>query len=316
VPLIAALATALPEAILGWRLDGPGVAATHLGLAAAPRRYCQRFTGYGTLGYGLPAAIGAQLASGTAGDRTGRRRAVMFTRRNSPTAWKKRLPVSFWLWHNAGYEEIRAHGCHGVEHLCVDLKAPDFLTLARGFGCRRLAVDSPTSLKCCLASRPLDGPMLIEVDATVGKRSLATPHDGYPHDRIRHALLDQQFIKQPMGGQPRQRRLAVTDPFRESVIARSPQATRRRGCRSGSRPAARCQPAARLSGTRRADYLDGFADALTKRREALIRLSSINNGKAIAEAAIDLDDAIACYRYYAGQARALDARQANPSHWK
>ena len=58
-----------------------------------------------------------------------------------------------------------------------------------------------------------------------------------------------------------------------------------------------------LGGAARAHYLDGFADALEFRREALIVLSATNNGKPLAEAGIDLDDAIACYRYYAKQAK-------------
>ncbi|WP_311946916.1 aldehyde dehydrogenase family protein [Halomonas piscis] len=64
-----------------------------------------------------------------------------------------------------------------------------------------------------------------------------------------------------------------------------------------------------LGGRARGAYLDAFADALADRREALMRLSSTNNGKTLAEAGIDLDDAIACYRYYANQARHLEHRQ-------
>ena len=121
--------------------------------------------------------------------------------------------------------------------------------------------------------------------------------------------LDQQFINNQWVASHGQRRLAVTDPFREAVIAEV-TAGDPADVDVAVAAARRALPAwRRLSGTRRADYLDGFADALTNRREALIRLSSTNNGKAMAEAAIDLDDAIACYRYYAGQARALDARQ-------
>ncbi|WP_227498763.1 aldehyde dehydrogenase family protein [Marinobacter sp. ELB17] len=121
--------------------------------------------------------------------------------------------------------------------------------------------------------------------------------------------LDKQFINNQWVASHGQRRLTVTDPFRESVIAEV-TAGDPADVDVAVAAARLALPAwRRLSGTRRADYLDGFADALTKRREALIRLSSTNNGKAIAEAAIDLDDAIACYRYYAGQARALDARQ-------
>ena len=177
VPLYAALATALPEAILVGDSTAPVYAGNHLVSQPAPRRYFNASTGYGTLGYGLPAAIGAQLGQpalpviALVGDG-----GVMFTLSELATAVEERLPVVVLLWHNAGYEEIRRFmDAHGVEHLGVDLKAPDFLTLARGFGCLGTRVDSPTSLSAALASRPLDGPMLIEVDATGWQRSLATP---------------------------------------------------------------------------------------------------------------------------------------------
>jgi acetolactate synthase-1/2/3 large subunit len=177
VPLYAALATALPEAILVGDSTAPVYAGNHLVSQPVPRRYFNASTGYGTLGYGLPAAIGAQLGQpalpvvALVGDG-----GVMFTLSELATAVEERLPVIILLWHNAGYEEIRRFmDAHGVEHLGVDLKAPDFLALARGFGCLATRVDSPAGLSAALASRPLDGPMLIEVDATGWQRSLAIP---------------------------------------------------------------------------------------------------------------------------------------------
>ncbi|SFU72589.1 5-guanidino-2-oxopentanoate decarboxylase [Halomonas korlensis] len=177
VPLYAALETALPEAILVGDSTAPVYAGNHLVAQPAPRRYFNASTGYGTLGYGLPAALGAQLGQpalpvvALVGDG-----GVMFTLSELATAVEERLPVVILLWHNAGYEEIRRFmDAHGVERLGVDLKAPDFLTLARGFGCLATRVDSPDSLSDALASRPLDGPMLVEVDAARWQRSLTTP---------------------------------------------------------------------------------------------------------------------------------------------
>lgn len=48
---------------------------------------------------------------------------------------------------------------------------------------------------------------------------------------------------------------------------------------------------------------------LESRRQALAELSSRNNGKPLPEAYQDLDDVIACYRYYAEAAVALVHRQ-------
>lgn len=124
--------------------------------------------------------------------------------------------------------------------------------------------------------------------------------------------LDQQFIDNRWVASQGSRRLPVVNPYTEGTIAEV-TAGDVADVDTAVDAARRALPAWRaLSGAERARYLVGFAEALTRRREELIRLSSTNNGKALAEAGIDLDDAIACYRYYAEQARALDARQGQP----
>ncbi|EHA16417.1 aldehyde dehydrogenase family protein [Halomonas sp. HAL1] len=60
---------------------------------------------------------------------------------------------------------------------------------------------------------------------------------------------------------------------------------------------------------RRGEYLEAIANGIETRRRALAELSSRNNGKPQAEAYQDLDDAIACYRYYAEAAVTLGQRQ-------
>ncbi|MFG6139425.1 aldehyde dehydrogenase family protein [Halomonas sp. B23F22_10] len=121
--------------------------------------------------------------------------------------------------------------------------------------------------------------------------------------------LTQQFIDNHWIASRGERRLPVTDPYRQETIAEV-TAGDPADVDAAVDAARRALPAWQaLGGERRAAYLEAFADALAERREALMRLSSTNNGKALAETAIDLDDAIACYRYYAGQARALEARQ-------
>lgn len=49
----------------------------------------------------------------------------------------------------------------------------------------------------------------------------------------------------------------------------------------------------------RARYLRGFSAGLRCRREVLVELQMLNNGKPRAEADFDLDDAAACFDYYA-----------------
>ena len=60
----------------------------------------------------------------------------------------------------------------------------------------------------------------------------------------------------------------------------------------------------------RAAILGRIADGFSARREYLIALSTLNNGKVRAEATIDVDDAIATYRYYAAAARNLNPLEA------
>lgn len=49
----------------------------------------------------------------------------------------------------------------------------------------------------------------------------------------------------------------------------------------------------------RANYLHKLANALETHRHELAKMTTLNNGKILAEAEYDVADAIACYRYYA-----------------
>lgn len=110
--------------------------------------------------------------------------------------------------------------------------------------------------------------------------------------------LDHHFIDGRWVTSRGTRWLPVHDPYREQLIAEV-TAGDPADVDDAVAAARRALPAWQaLSGAQRGDYLDAFADALTQRRETLIRLSSTNNGKVLAEAGIDLDDAIACYRYW------------------
>ncbi|GED23258.1 5-guanidino-2-oxopentanoate decarboxylase [Halomonas halmophila] len=174
-PLFATLAEALPEAILVGDSCATTYAANHLVSQPAPRRFFNASTGYGTLGYGLPAAMGAQLGRpdlpvvSLVGDG-----GIMFTLPELACAVEERLPLVILLWHNQGYEEIRRFmDDAGVERLGVDLRSPDFQMLAAGFGCAATRVATPDELTRALATRPADGPLLIEVDAAAWADTIA-----------------------------------------------------------------------------------------------------------------------------------------------
>ena len=65
----------------------------------------------------------------------------------------------------------------------------------------------------------------------------------------------------------------------------------------------------RTTGAERAAFLRAIAGRVRERRDALMRLSSLNSGKPLTEAAVDMDDVAAAFDYYADLAQDLDRRQ-------
>ena len=105
--------------------------------AAAPRRYFNSSTGYGTLGYGLPAALGARLGLpdtpvvALIGDG-----GLQFTIAELATAVELELAVPILVWNNNGYGEIKRYMVErDIPTIGVDIYTPDFIAIARGFGC-------------------------------------------------------------------------------------------------------------------------------------------------------------------------------------
>ncbi len=120
--------------------------------ARRPRTYLTSTTGYGTLGYALPAAIGAQLGKPktpvvcVVGDG-----GLMFTIQELATAVEHRLPIVVVLWHNDGYGEIRDNFMSDdIPLVGVDLDMPDFVATAKGFGCNALRVKNVAELPAML----------------------------------------------------------------------------------------------------------------------------------------------------------------------
>jgi len=132
-----AIRDTLPDAIIAGDSTQPTYYAWLHYETDAPRRYFHSASGYGTLGYAIPAAIGAKLGRPTQpvialiGDG-----AAQFTLGEIASAIEARAPVIFLIWNNQGYAEIqRCFESAGIESVGVDLHTPDFVELARGFGC-------------------------------------------------------------------------------------------------------------------------------------------------------------------------------------
>lgn len=105
------------------------------------------------------------------------------------------------------------------------------------------------------------------------------------------------------------RHLTIVDPYHETPIG-NVTAGDARDVDTAVAAARRALPGWRgRPGDERADYLEKLADGLSARRADLVQCIARNGGKPLAEAGIDVDDAVACFRYYAQQARLLDARQ-------
>lgn len=160
---------ALPEA----PVVGDSTHAVYAGnlchAAPAPNRWFNAATGYGALGYGLPAAIGAARASGApvvclAGDG-----GLQFTLTDLGTAVEEGLRVIVLVWNDRGYGEIKRYmQAHGIAPVGVDLHTPDFAAIARAYGAAGLRMQDLADLPALLgeaAARP--GPTLIEFDAQV-----------------------------------------------------------------------------------------------------------------------------------------------------
>lgn len=123
-------------------------------------------SGFGTLGYALPAAIGAAIARpdtpvvAIAGDA-----GAMFTIQDLMTAVQEKVPVILMVFNDGGYGVERRHQDHLYGRRSgVDLLPPDFVALARACGARAVLVADLSRVGETLGS-VLDagGPVLIEI---------------------------------------------------------------------------------------------------------------------------------------------------------
>ncbi len=169
VSFVEAVRDTLPEA----PIFGDSTQAIYAGnlyyAAPAPNRWFNASTGYGSLGYGLPAAIGAARATPgpvvcIAGDG-----GLQFTLTELGTAVEEGLRVIVLVWNNQGYGEIKSYMVdRQITPVGVDLHTPDFVAIATAYGVAGVRMNSLEALPTLLAeaaARP--GPTLIEFDQSV-----------------------------------------------------------------------------------------------------------------------------------------------------
>ncbi len=155
--------------------------------------------GAGTMGYGLPAAIGAQIAHPdklvvcVSGDAS-----VLMNIQELSTAMQHRTPVKVVLCNN-GYmgmvrqwQELIHEGRYSHSYTEA---LPDFVAVARGFGWKARRVTDPVELDAaiaeCLAS---EGPYFLDVAVAAQENCFPMIAHGCGHQ---HIMLDENRVYRP-----------------------------------------------------------------------------------------------------------------------
>ncbi len=123
-------------------------------------------SGFGTLGFGLPVAIGAKFGVGEkpvaalVGDY-----GLQYTLNELGTAVEHKLPIPILLWNNDALGQIRDNMVDaGIQPNAVTLLNPDFHMLAKAYGARATRPENLAALaKAIAAALKADGPTLIEM---------------------------------------------------------------------------------------------------------------------------------------------------------
>ncbi|MFW0759266.1 5-guanidino-2-oxopentanoate decarboxylase [Pseudomonas sp. H11T01] len=135
-----------------------------------PNSWFNAGSGYGTLGYGLPAAIGAKLAKperavvALVGDG-----GLQFSCAELIAAREAGVGVIMVLWNNQCYAEIRDYmQAREIPPLGVDIMTPDFAAMASSFHIDHHAPQSPEALRALLLELATTTmPVMIELDAAM-----------------------------------------------------------------------------------------------------------------------------------------------------
>ena len=139
----------------------------NLGLEAlATRKWFNSSTGFGTLGYGLPAAIGAMVGSNLPVVSLMGDGGIQFTIAELICAAELELPLIVLLWNNQGYGEIRRYMEEGgLPLIGVNIKTPNFEPLAAGFGAGyRRITDKQQLLDALKTDTKGKQPIIYEID--------------------------------------------------------------------------------------------------------------------------------------------------------
>ncbi len=155
-----------PDAVYTTEVGRHQMDACHLLKTTAPRRFITS-GGLGTMGYGLPAAIGAAIACPSkrviniAGDGS-----FNMNMQELATAEKYSLPVIEIVMNNGKLgmiEEWQNKNYGGNRFQCSLGVKTDYVKLAEAFGVKAVRAENGSELKAALINAPQNAPMLIEV---------------------------------------------------------------------------------------------------------------------------------------------------------
>tara|TARA_A100001391_G_scaffold92577_3_gene61224 strand:- start:20125 stop:21894 length:1770 start_codon:yes stop_codon:yes gene_type:complete len=145
--------------------------------------------GLGTMGYGLPAAVGVQVAHpdalviDIAGEAS-----VQMTMQEISTAVQYRLPVKIFILNNERMGMVRQwqdllHGSRYAHSYSESL--PDFVKLAEAYGAKGVRCDTPADLDAAIAEMlDYDGPVLFDVLVEKDENCLPMIPSGKAHNEI------------------------------------------------------------------------------------------------------------------------------------
>ncbi|MEM6295093.1 MAG: 5-guanidino-2-oxopentanoate decarboxylase [Myxococcota bacterium] len=167
IDALHALRDLVPNAVFVGDSTQPVYAGNFYFEARSPGSWFNGATGFGALGYALPAAIGASVTEDDrpviciVGDG-----GLQFSLMDLGTAVETGRPLLVIVWNNGGYGEIEAGMRRaGVDPIGVDLHTPDFTVLARGYGIRAERITTLSDLPRRAAALLCEGgPSLLEYD--------------------------------------------------------------------------------------------------------------------------------------------------------
>jgi acetolactate synthase-1/2/3 large subunit len=166
--LMEVITKALPNATVAGDQTEPVYAVNQFYEAPQVRSFFNSSTGYGTLGYGLPAAFGAKLGApdrpsvcliGDGG--------LQFSVQELASAVEAGIATAVVIWNNTSYGEIKAFMAErDIPQIGVDIFTPDFIGLAKALGCQASRPTSIAELETELkASANRTIPTIIEIKA-------------------------------------------------------------------------------------------------------------------------------------------------------